>query len=284
MSNLLKPLGFVALLALVGGCAIEGTDPDETGTEAETEEAGSSEQEIRNGLWAPLPSADGNVFITAERSVPGDFDSKVGTGMLLSSRWVLTAGHVVDSSDLGGNPTLITVRWGHATDPSAPTRTSQAVYFHGTHLPGGVTSSTSLTDVDIALVRLTTGFTGAVTRSISTASWSALLAPNSTLSCCGYGRTANTGGSIGVLHCGAMPVLTASDKVVVLNPSVLDQLPLSGDSGSSCIDVFGGAGIAGVVSANAFQSQNGPATGAYVVPADRFRTFVQDTIAANGGL
>ncbi|WP_437647469.1 trypsin-like serine protease [Sorangium sp. So ce362] len=284
MSNLLKPLGFVALLALMGGCAIEGTDSDETGTETETEEVGSSEQEVRNGLWAPLPSADGSVYITAERLANGVLFRKFGTGMLLSPRWILTAGHVVDSSTLSGNPTQITVRWGHATDPSAPTRTYQAVYFHSTHVSGGVTSSTSLTDVDIALVHLTTGFTGAVTRSISTASWSALLALNSTLSCCGYGLTANTGSSTGVLHCGAMPVLTATDKVVVLSPNVLDQLPLYGDSGSSCIDVFGGAGIAGVVSANSFLSPGSPAGGAYVVPADRFRTFVQNTMATVGGL
>ncbi|MDI1482974.1 trypsin-like serine protease [Polyangium sp. y55x31] len=274
MSNLPKLLGSVALLALLGGCTIEAADSEETQTE--TEDVGISEQEIRNGLWAPLPSADGNVDITVERNVGGLLYRKRGTGMLLGPRWVLTAGHVVDASDIGGAPTQISVTWGHVTDPSAPTRIWQNVYIHPSHTTGGATSPTQPADVDVALIHLSTAFSGAVTRSISTAATSTLA--GTTLSCCGYGWTAEVAGSHGILHCGAMPVSATNTNYVTLIPNALSQIPLQGDSGTSCIDVFGGAGVSGVVTA----VSGSPVNAGYVVPADRFRTWVQTTMTTVG--
>ncbi len=281
MPNSLKLLGSAALLALLGGCMSDVADPDEAETQTEAEEAGaeevgSSEQEIRNGLWAPIPSADGYVDIMAEGTTLISTSRKRGSGILLGPRWVLTAGHNVDSSTIGGTPTKVEVRWGHITDLNAPTRLAQTLYYHPDHTPGFETSPDHPGDVDIALIRLASPIAGAVTRPISTAAWTTL--SGTTLSCCGYAPNVEVGGAHGTLHCGAMPVLANRAEYATIGSNALGQIPLGGDSGGACNDVFAGTVISGVMTA----ISGIPASFAYVVPADRFRTWVQNKIAAVG--
>lgn len=219
--QLLGWLGGVSLaLATLGGCSKVSASKDDTE---------ATVQPIRNGV--PLEGDAPFFGIVAITNGALSF----GTGTLLADNWVLTAGHVTDK--LRGNTSQMRVRLGDKNDPGAQERGVVAVYLHPQHTPGGAQTAG---DVDVALLRLSSGFTADATiRTISTSTSAALL--NQKLTCYGYGLVADADTTGGLLTFANDLKVTAvnGNEITIsehIDPSLGSQLPLKGDSGGSCVN------------------------------------------------
>ncbi len=226
---------------------------------------------IRNGAPHLNPLLDGVVSIRN-----GDATGAVGfgSGTLVAADWVLTAAHVVDGRRT--NPKHVTVTWGNDSDPARQQRTGVAIYHHPKHTVGQISGPSATSEVDVALVRLASPFTNAITKAISTGATSALL--NTTVDCIGYGPTVEAG-ALGTLTYAWLPVVaTATNHVQVnANQDLLfgSQIWLPGDSGGPCTNL--GVDVAGVISS---VDANVPRGFGYMVPAAAFRSWVTTTISS----
>lgn len=239
---------FVSLSALcIAACA--GRDD---------QEIDQTKQDIINGFAAADPQVTG---------IPKIVSSELGSGVLLTNNWVLTAAHVVDD----GPTSAILLSLG----PQQSGVLRRIIH-------PKATASTNA--VDLALLRTSTSFTvdgmsSNYRRRVSSRSISSMM--GSAVNCYGYGRNTLTGGS-GTLRWAPF-VVTASfvsnaNFAVRINPA--GQVPFLGDSGGPCFDGLLSGDVWGIMaSVDAV-----PPTLAHVVAAQEIMPFIQKSMFEPGDL
>ncbi len=189
-----------------------------------------------------------------------------GSGVLLDNQWVLTAAHVAEAAARPGRAGDLFV------DLGTQTRQAQEVFLHPLWNGDGESENPNI--VDVALVKVSTPFTGNFKRNISPLGTPDLIDVQQTTRCRGYGPTdinlaEQQGGGLNRDGTLAEPAMTRADFTMENFPpkrsnsfrssfgfcadqNAQQQVTYPGDSGGACVATSGTADIYGIVASGRF--------------------------------